>query len=255
MSTPYDEAAETELGGLREQIDYLRATLSALSEGGVDAVIFGDPDQEQVYALTSADRPYRVIVENMGEGATTVSERGVVLYANPEFARVLGQDLDALVGVDLATLVGAEEAAVLLDGDASGTRRQEMLIRHTDGNEVPFQIAATDLVLDDVRVRCLIFTDLTMQKSIERQQALEATLAERQRVAREVNDTIVQGLVTAEMALDLQQVDYARRVVAATSLQARTWIGQLAGQLAGESQLTAGMAVRRTPAGSGEETT
>ena len=46
------------------------------------------PDQEQVYTLTSADRPYRVIVESMGEGAATVSERGVILFANPQLRTV-----------------------------------------------------------------------------------------------------------------------------------------------------------------------
>ena len=44
-----------------------------------------------------------------------------------------------------------------------------------------------------------------------------------------MNDTIVQGLVTAEMALDLDQHDYARAVIASTSEQARDWIGELAG--------------------------
>ena len=62
---------------------------------------------------------------------------------------------------------------------------------------------------------------------------------------REVNDTIVQGLVTAEMALDLEEYDYARGVIAHTSEQARAWIGELAEG----RELLPGMAVRRRPAG------
>ncbi len=75
-----------------------------------------------------------------------------------------------------------------------------------------------------------MLTDLTMQKLVEQQLATEVAQIERQRVAAEVNDTIVQGLVAAEMALDLGQVDYARSLVASTSRQARDWIGQLAGR-------------------------
>ena len=70
--------------------------------------------------------------------------------------------------------------------------------------------SATDIDLEGVLVRCLVLTDLTMQKRVEQQLADEVAQAERQRVAAEVNDTIVQGLVTAEMALDLGAVDYAR---------------------------------------------
>jgi multidrug efflux pump subunit AcrA (membrane-fusion protein) len=86
-----------------------------------------------------------------------------------------------------------------------------------------------------------------MQKLVEQQVAAEVAAAERQRVAAEVNDTIVQGLVAAEMALDLGQVDYARSLVSGTSRQARDWIGELAGEL------EPGMAVRRTPARATDE--
>ena len=49
--------------------------------------MIGPPGQEQVYALVSADRPYRLIVEAMNEGAVTVSPRGVILDANPRLPR------------------------------------------------------------------------------------------------------------------------------------------------------------------------
>ena len=94
------ERRDPELSDLRRQIDYLQETLDAISSGGVDAVVVGRPDHEQVYTLTSADRPYRVIVESMGEGAATVSERGVILFANPQLARFLGVERDSMIGQD-----------------------------------------------------------------------------------------------------------------------------------------------------------
>ena len=108
-------------------------------------------------------------------------------------------------------------------------------------------MAATALDLDGVLVRCLVFTDLTMQKQVEQQIAAESAQAERQRVAREVNDTIVQGLVTAEMALDLERFSEARKAIAGTSLHARRWIGELAV----DHQVQPGTAVRSTPVGTG----
>lgn len=105
-------------------------------------------------------------------------------------------------------------------------------------------VAATALDLEGVLVRCLILTDLTMQKQVEVQLAHDVAQAERQRVAREVNDTIVQGLVTAEMALDLGRMAEARKAIVSTSKQARRWIGELAV----DHQVLPGTAVRSQPA-------
>jgi hypothetical protein len=55
----------------------------------------------------------------------------------------------------------------------------------------------------------------------------------------------VQGLVTAEMALDLERFSDARQAIASTSLQARRWIGELAV----DHQIAPGTAVRSAPAG------
>ncbi len=88
-----------------------------------------------------------------------------------------------------------------------------------------------------------MLTDLTMQKRYEQQLAEAATVTERQRMAREVNDTIVQGLVTAEMALDLDDLAQAREAIVSTSAHAREWIGELA-----DGRMEPGSAVRSQPA-------
>jgi len=245
-------AADPDLSDLVEQIAYLQQALTAISSGGVDAVVLGAPENEQVYTLTNADRPYRVIVERMGEGAATVSERGVVLFANPRLAQFIGIDRDTMIGRDITEYVAEDQQAALarlLQTEAAETRRTELTIAATDGSHVHVLVASTALDLEGVVVRCLVFTDLTMQKQAARQVAEDAAQAERQRVAREVNDTIVQGLVTAEMALDLDLYAEARRAIASTSAQARRWIGELAV----DHQVQPGTAVRDAPAQSEPE--
>jgi PAS domain S-box-containing protein len=249
MSTPDDapSSLDADLGELRRQISYLQETLTAISSGGVDAVVMGNPEQEQIYTLTSADRPYRVIVERMGEGAATVSQRGVILFANPQLARFLGIDRDTMIGRDIHEYVDDHQQQALLallQTRTPDTGRAELTLTTREGVEVPVLVAATALDLEGVLVRCLVFTDLTMQKLVEHQVSEEAAQAERQRVAREVNDTIVQGLVTAEMALDLDRLDDARKAIVSTSAQARRWIGELAV----DHQVQPGTAVRTLPA-------
>ena len=80
-------AADEEIALLRSQLEDLQQTVDAIREGDVDAVVVGGAAGDQLYTQISADRPYRVIVEEMGDGALTTSERGVVLYANERLPR------------------------------------------------------------------------------------------------------------------------------------------------------------------------
>ena len=237
---------------MRERIRYLEEALAAIRDGGVDAVLIGEPEKGRVYTLESADRPYRVIVESMGEGAATVSERGVILFANAQLARIVGVPRDSMIGRDITSYVSqAEQSALasLLGPKDAETRQAELMIARPDGTEVPFLVAATDLDIDGALVRCLVLTDLTMHKQLERQLAEDAVQAVRQQVAREMNDTIVQGLVAAEMSLDLELFADARRAIARTSEQARRWIGELAI----DHEIAPGTAVRHFPSRHGED--
>lgn len=247
MNAAENHTPDPDLADLVQQIAYLQEALTAIGSGGVDAVVLGSPENEQVYAITNADRPYRVIVERMGEGAATISERGVILFANPKLAEFIGIERDHMIGRDIKEYVVEDQQSVLaglLEAEAPETRRAELTIAAVDGSSVPALVAATALDLEGVLVRCLVVTDLTMQKLVEHQMAEDAAQSERQRVAREVNDTIVQGLVTAEMALDLELYADARRAIAGTSSRARGWIGELAV----DHQIQPGAAVRDAPA-------
>jgi len=241
---------------LRRQIHDLQAALGAISSGGVDAVVVGPAGEEQVYTLDSADRPYRVIVENMGEGAATVSDNGVVLYANDRFAELLDRERASLIGGRLTLFFGEghrDIVAELFSTAAGETRRAELHLTGAGQKPVPVLVSVTGLDMDGALVRCAMVTDLTTKKRVDEQVALAAArdLQRRhnQEVAREVNDALVQGLVAAEMALDLEDHERARALISRTSARARRWIGELVD----EDRLKPGMAVRRNPAEPGVE--
>jgi PAS domain S-box-containing protein len=239
---------------LRRQIRDLQATLGAIGSGGVDAVLIGPPGQQQVYTLSSADRPYRLLVENMGEGAATVSAGGVVLFANDRFAVLLGEDRATLVGRSLLSYFGEghrELLRSLFETRAGETLRAELHLAGAEQKPVPALVSVTGLDIDGELVRCVMVTDLTMQKRVDEQIALNAARelqrAHNQQVAREVNDTIVQGLVAAEMALDLDDPARARELVSRASARARRWISELVD----DDALAGGTAFRRTSAPEG----
>src|ERR1700742_2182740 len=89
-------------------------TLEAIRAGEVDAVVVAGPAGQQVYTLENADRPYRVLVEQMQEGAVTFSENGTILYCNERFATLVGGVHDAVIGLSLLSFFGADEGKTLV---------------------------------------------------------------------------------------------------------------------------------------------
>src|SRR6476659_9597505 len=85
----------------QEQLREANETLDAIRNGDVDAVVVGGPAGQIVYTLESADRPYRVLVEQMVEGAVTLTGDGLLLYANRSFAELAKQPFETLIGTNL----------------------------------------------------------------------------------------------------------------------------------------------------------
>lgn len=81
-----------------------------------------------------------------------------------------------------------------------------------------------------------------LEEQLSREKARASLRADRLRMARELNDTIVQALVAAEMAMDLDRPEQARGLVGEASAHARELIGQLVGE-----RLQPGTALRHAP--------
>ncbi|MGB8651486.1 MAG: EAL domain-containing protein [Mycobacteriales bacterium] len=203
-----------ETAALRRQIDDLEAALTAIRSGGVDAVLMGGPEQEQLYTLASADRPYRVIVEEMGEGAATISESGVVLFVNRRLASLLDRDRGAVVGRGAAELVhssGRAALAQLLAVGPAGTARAELDLRHADGSTVPVLASVTGLDIEGAVVRCLVVADLTDRRVAEQQLAdAHAALVKRAALLERTNELLEQA--NGELVRTKADLEDAQRV-------------------------------------------
>src|SRR5690606_29580141 len=87
-----------EVEALRARIRELEELVHAIRDGGVDAFVMGEEERERIYTLTSADHPYRMLVESMQEGALALSQEGTILYANQSLARMLEVPLQKVIG-------------------------------------------------------------------------------------------------------------------------------------------------------------
>jgi diguanylate cyclase (GGDEF)-like protein/PAS domain S-box-containing protein len=145
-------------------------TLRAIRSGEVDAlVVHGESPDAQVFTLSSADRPYRMFVETMRDGAATLDNSGILLYANLSLAELLGRPLAQLIGSPITSLIANDTLAPLhaISGSAGGSIEGYLI--SSEGNPVSVRINTSTLVVDDQTVLCVTFADLTQRTADKRE--------------------------------------------------------------------------------------
>ena len=145
-------------------------TLRAIGAGEIDAfVVAGGDGQRRVFTLTTADRPYRMFVENMRDGAATLGPDGYILYANQRLADLLGLRRERVVGSSLSGFVlgeGHEIVAGIREACAMAQTFETELV--TDAHlPVPVLVGASLMAPPDEHLICLTFTDLSAQRAQE----------------------------------------------------------------------------------------
>src|SRR3974390_817890 len=159
-------------------------TLDAVREGAVDAVVVNGKAGQQVYTRDGADRPYRALIEQMQEGAVTLTREGMILYCNEYFASMVRMPLSHIVGArihDFFADGSSESFSRLLADLLSGCAAGGFTLRAADGPQVPANISLSELRGDSgwSAVICAVITDLThANRRTEELRASNARLAD-----------------------------------------------------------------------------
>jgi PAS domain S-box-containing protein len=141
--------------------DEARATLEAIRSGAVDAFVVGG---RQVRLLDSAQAPYRVLVEQMRQGAASVDADGAIVYANERLATMLATPIPRLVGTTLAQHVtDADRHALRALLAARSNAQGDLRLVRPNGDPTAVQVTMT--VLDGHRL--FLFTDVSERKRHE----------------------------------------------------------------------------------------
>jgi PAS domain S-box-containing protein len=178
MDMPLPCDLERELEETRARLAEAEETLRALRDGEVDALLIDGPNGPRVYTLKTAAEPYRMLVEQMREGALTVSPRGIVLYCNEAFADIVGVEPRFLVGSSILDLMSRSDLDYLMaPGGRAGC---EMSLRRPTGGpgaKAPVLVSSSPLIDEGMPITCLVVTDLTRQQLRVRYEAIvEATI-------------------------------------------------------------------------------
>jgi two-component system CheB/CheR fusion protein len=103
--------------------------LIAIRSGEVDAIVVSGTKGEQVYTINSAETPYRTFIEEMNEGAVTLTKEGIILYCNQRFSEIVHEPIEFVIGSYLGRFITPKDKLKLDSLLAKQThKKNEILI-------------------------------------------------------------------------------------------------------------------------------
>lgn len=166
---PIEKNLEQEIEELRLQLEEARELINAIRTGEVDALAVQGSEGPQIFTLKSADHTYRVLVEEMNEGAITLNKEGIIIYSNIRFANFLNLPLEKVIGSSFYSFVSVDYYPMverLLEKGWQGSSIGEIMIQEKNGAFLPFSLSIKPLQHQNSEVLGIIITDLSAQKEI-----------------------------------------------------------------------------------------
>jgi PAS domain S-box-containing protein len=136
----------------------------------VDAVVLEGPQGQKLFTLKGADEPYRVLIEEMNQGAVTLSADGLILYCNRRFGTLLKTPLEEILGFAFESFVVLPDQQTfrsMLEPAGAVDTTAEITLHAGDGTPVPLQVALSRLPADSAAAICVIATDISASKKVE----------------------------------------------------------------------------------------
>ena len=201
----FGAAKARELAGLRARLAEADETLRAIRTGEVDTVMVAGKEGSQVFTLEGAGHAYRVLIESMNEGALTLTAKGVILYANQCFAKMVKCPLEQVMGSSFRRFLSAADQAALrslLKRTAKSGSKIQALLHAGDGVQLPAHLSIRPLAKNGSKSATfgIVVTDMTEARRNEEMlralthRVVQAQEAERRLVALELHDNITQLL-------------------------------------------------------------
>ena len=168
MEKPGD--LKTEIEELKSRLAEAEETLRAIRSGEVDALVTSGPDGDQIFTLQGAEMPYRILVEEMNQGALMLLPDGTILYANTRFAGLSKTPLEQVIGSSWGRFFSPgnqpQLEASLKTTEPNGPI-EELSLQAADGSFCPVHLSLHSMNTSGVAGFSVIVTDLTERKQSE----------------------------------------------------------------------------------------
>ena len=155
---------------LERQLEESEETLDAIRRGDIDAVVVNDAVSatHRIYTLENADHPYRVLIEQIQEGAVTLGPDGAIFYCNRRLAEMLRAPQERVTGQPLSHFIRPDDQGAferLLRDANQGAARAELTLRAADGAHMPVCLSLSLLQRErEAPLLCGLLADLTQQR-------------------------------------------------------------------------------------------
>ncbi|MDP4224422.1 MAG: PAS domain S-box protein [Bacteroidota bacterium] len=171
-----------EIGELRIHLEEAEETLRAIRNGEVDAIVVSGKEGEKIFTLKSAETPYRIILEEMNEGAVIISAEGIILYCNRRFAEMISVPQERISGSNLKDFILESDRKVLRNLlDKSLKSRTNGIISFLSGDKIRIyaRLSLVSLPADQDGDVCIVVSDITelqdyqdiLKRTVERRTA------------------------------------------------------------------------------------
>jgi signal transduction histidine kinase len=152
---------------LRQQLAAAKASVEAIKNGGIDAIVFAGEQDLKIYSASTADKTYRILVERMNEGAVTLTKDGTILYCNSCFASMVNLPLEKIVGINFKKFITKtfqKRIEALLNESGETSLKEEINLHASRRKKLAVLLTATTFLVDTIFVLSIILTDLSFQK-------------------------------------------------------------------------------------------
>ncbi len=148
-------------------------TLQAIRAGEVDAILVAGAEGEKVFTLQGAERPYRILIESLNEGALTLLPDGTIAYSNSRFVEMVRTPLEDVIGSSIFRFLSPQQEAsfksLLQQTGSEQTKgsKAEFLLLGSGGAVTPAQLSVSLLDEKETPGFCLLATHLTEKTQAE----------------------------------------------------------------------------------------
>jgi PAS domain-containing protein len=164
-----------EIAQLRQRLEEAEEICRALRAGEVDAVVVGaGQDDGRVLLMSGAYTRYRQVVEDMAQGAVTVSLTGEILFANRSFARMVGAAVYELFRAPLSDFIAENDGHKLAAILSSQPRVGEVQVGLIDAQKKSTPVLLSFVGASDDFVTVLVSNLETRQLYEEARATIEA---------------------------------------------------------------------------------
>lgn len=181
---------DNQIKDLQNRLSEAQANLEAITSGAADAIVVQNETGISIFTIQGAETAYRIMVDNMNEGALTVDAEGVILYVNPRFSTMIGIPSPLLAGKLVSSFITKHQQQgfkqFLIKTLTGSNVHQDFELIRKNGSTLPVYFSSAPLQLATRQDICIVASDLSERyvaekKLMDLNNSLEKKVMERTR--------------------------------------------------------------------------